>query len=412
DAEADLDLYLQESETDDPVRGAVRSSHDPEGTERIFIARGDQKPLRTGAYYAYVIWPADRHDEPPQSSNGEALDAVPFRLRLFEIKTHVDAVLEPGVPLHARMTAAAGSFRTYAVDVPGGAPCLRVDVSDAPQALTLRLRAGKPMVGPDDADAVSRLPFGTQWLVVKPQSSPPLRAGRYYIDVVDESQLDSSFPFTIRASFRPDPDPSLLVLPRAPAPKTALEAALRATVEVIGDDGGGSGVIVGDRGFILTNYHVVQDVVEGRGEIGSPLVIALPVDPRDPPHEAFHARVVTSSADLDLALLGVTDTLYGRPVPPDFRFPTATLGDPATLTIGDTIYAAGYPGAGGSGSRVSVTVTRGILAGWERRGDTLHIKTDATINSGNSGGAALDARFEVIGQPTETIPDADERGRG
>jgi S1-C subfamily serine protease len=61
---------------------------------------------------------------------------------------------------------------------------------------------------------------------------------------------------------------------------------------------------------------------------------------------------------------------------------------------------------------VSWSISRCFVAGFERRGATLHVKTDAEINSGNSGGAACDERFELVGFPTETIGDASEGGRG
>jgi S1-C subfamily serine protease len=70
----------------------------------------------------------------------------------------------------------------------------------------------------------------------------------------------------------------------------------------------------------------------------------------------------------------------------------------------------GYPEAGGSGSRATVTYTRGVVSGFERRGETLHVKTDCMVNSGNSGGAALDERFELIGLPTEFV--MDQQGHG
>src|SRR5262249_53924934 len=129
------------------------------------------------------------------------------------------------------------------------------------------------------------------------------------------------------------------------------------------------------------------------------------------PREAFHAYVVTASADLDLALLEVKTGLYGQPLPEDYRFPAAALGNPAKLAVGAPLICVGFPEAGGSGTPRAGAYPRGVLAGFERRGKTLHIKTDAMINSGNSGGAALDERMEVIGLPTETIADQGTHGQ-
>jgi hypothetical protein len=358
-----------------------------------------------------VVWPERRRNEPPRAASGAKLAAISYRLRVVEIRAREDGVLFPGVAVRSEVGPALGWFRTYVVDVPPGAACLRLDLSEAPGDLTLRARRGRPILDPADADATADSPLGTEVLVLTPEGDPPLTPGRWYVDVHDDAGLDFPIPFTLRASFSAAPDPALLVLPHPPAPRTALERALYSTVELLDDEGGGSGVVIGERGLILTNYHVVQDKVESRGEIGSPLVVALTVDPRDPPHEAFRARVVTASAELDLALVEATSGLYGQPIPPDYRFVTASLGDPARLTLGAPLYAVGYPSAGGSGTRVSVTLTRGVVAGFERRGETLHIKTDCMINSGNSGGSALDERFEVIGLPTETISDEDTHGQ-
>jgi S1-C subfamily serine protease len=417
DAQADLDLYVHEEmpEADAVEKDAVVSSKEPTGTERITFDRsdrgGDKKSLRTGPYFIAVTWPERRQEEPPRSATGRKITAIGYTIRVTEIRERVDAALTAGVAVRGEIRPQEGSFRTYTIEVPKGAPCLRLDLYGTPADLNLRVRHGAPMLAPSDADAVARTPLGTEVLILRPDGDPPLEPGRYYVDVVDEVGLDWQVPFSLRASFDERPDPSLLALPQAPAASTPLERALYSTVEIIGDEGGGSGVVLNDRGMILTNYHVVQEKVESHGEIGAPLAVALTTDPRDPPHEAFRARVVTASAELDLALLECTSGLYGQPIPEDYRFPTAAIGNPAKLAVGAPLVCVGYPEAGGSGSRVSVTYTRGVLAGFERRGKTLHMKTDCMINSGNSGGSALDADMEVIGLPTETISDQGTHGQ-
>ena len=71
--------------------------------------------------------------------------------------------------------------------------------------------------------------------------------------------------------------------------------------------------------------------------------------------------------------------------------------------LGDDLFVLGYPDAGSLGTRVSITLTRGIVSGFERRGNNLLIKSDADIASGNSGGPVLNGRYELIGVATEAI---------
>src|SRR5207245_2900460 len=102
-------------------------------------------------------------------------------------------------------------------------------------------------------------------------------SGTWYVDVVDPHTVEFTVPFKLLATFVPDPDPSLLALPKPPGARTPLERALLSTVEVIDDEGGGSGVVISDKGWILTNYHVIQDKVETEGLLGNPIAIALTV---------------------------------------------------------------------------------------------------------------------------------------
>ncbi len=405
DARADLDFDV----IFDGKR--VASSRDTTGRERVYLDRAFDPPLLEGRYTVRVFYPGGRRPAPPRRADGRAMAEVPYRIKLVAIRVRVDGTLSPGAPTRGELDPETGSFRTYTIDVPPGARALRIDLSDAPADLGLRVRRGAPIVDPEDADAEARSPLGTETLLLEPDGDPPLRPGRWYVDVIDEVGLSWKVPFVLRASFGPAPDRALLALPRPPAPRTPLERALLATVEIVGEDGGGSGVLVGERGHILTNYHVVREKIESAADLGPPLAVALTIDPRDPPREAFRARVVTANAELDLALLEVTSGLYGQPIPPDYRFPTVPLGDPERLSVGAPLYAVGFPDIGGEGSRVSVTVTRGIVAGFERRGAALHVKTDAPINAGNSGGAALDERFELVGFPTETITDEEMNGQ-
>ncbi|HUD72198.1 MAG TPA: Do family serine endopeptidase [Dongiaceae bacterium] len=134
----------------------------------------------------------------------------------------------------------------------------------------------------------------------------------------------------------------------------------------------GSGVIVDERGTILTNNHVVEHATEVK--------VAL-ADGRELP-----ARILGVDPRTDLAVLRVDSP----------GLPHATLGDSDQLEVGDIVLAFGNPfGLGG-------TVTMGIVSAMGRGNLGLadyedFIQTDAAINPGNSGGALVDTHGEVIG---------------
>ena len=134
----------------------------------------------------------------------------------------------------------------------------------------------------------------------------------------------------------------------------------------------GSGVIVDENGYILTNNHVIQGASEVR------------VGLRD--GRQFPARIVGTDPETDLAVL---QTAGGE-------LPVARLGDSDRLRVGDVVMAIGNPFG------VGQTVTMGIVSATGR--DQLglasienFIQTDAAINPGNSGGALINTRGEVVG---------------
>ncbi|CAB5515487.1 Periplasmic serine endoprotease DegP [Achromobacter anxifer] len=135
----------------------------------------------------------------------------------------------------------------------------------------------------------------------------------------------------------------------------------------------GSGVIVNQDGYVLTNYHVVQaaDAIE----------VALADGRRDA------AKVVGADPDTDLAVLKLA-TLRA--------LPAATLASDRGLRVGDVVLAIGNPFG------VGQTTTQGIVSALGRNGLGLNtyenfIQTDAAINPGNSGGALVDAAGNLVG---------------
>lgn len=144
-------------------------------------------------------------------------------------------------------------------------------------------------------------------------------------------------------------------------------------------EGLGSGVIVTEDGYILTNNHVVEDADE------------VKVTSADKKKE-YTAKVVGRDAKTDLAVLKINAQ----------NLPFATLTDSDQLKVGDVVLAVGNPFG------VGQTVTMGIISATRRGGMGIgyyedFIQTDAAINPGNSGGALVDTEGRVIGINTAII---------
>lgn len=137
----------------------------------------------------------------------------------------------------------------------------------------------------------------------------------------------------------------------------------------------GSGVIVSSDGYIVTNNHVVEGSTETTVTLAS--------------GESYDAQIIGTDETTDLAVIKIEPTI---------NLPFLTFGDSDELQIGETVVAIGNPLGEFEG-----TVTRGVVSG-KNRTITIDnttmlnlIQTDAAINSGNSGGALLNLRGEVIG---------------
>lgn len=136
----------------------------------------------------------------------------------------------------------------------------------------------------------------------------------------------------------------------------------------------GSGVIISEEGYILTNNHVVSD--------SDDIVVTL----KDRTKK-FPAKLVGADPHTDIAVIKIES--------PE-ALPAIALSDSDTLEIGDVVLAIGNPFG------VGQTVTMGIVSATGRSGFGMvnvgdFIQTDAAINPGNSGGALVDAQGRLVG---------------
>lgn len=194
----------------------------------------------------------------------------------------------------------------------------------------------------------------------------------------------------------PTPSPSPSEAP-SPTPRSIGDIS-RSVVEIQALAGGepawhGSGTFITDDGTILTNAHVVDDRYGEYDELG----VALTVATDAPPELQYLAEILAVDYALDLAVIGITETIDGGPVTESF--PAIAIADSDDVEIGNRIQILGYPGIGGE----TITFTGGAVSGFtsERSvGNRAWIKTDATIAGGNSGGLAINENGELIGVPT------------
>ena len=145
----------------------------------------------------------------------------------------------------------------------------------------------------------------------------------------------------------------------------------------------GSGFIVSEDGYILTNSHVIEDAAESGGDI-----TVLLYDGSEYP-----ATVVGYDQDNDIGVLKIEAT----------GLTPAAIGDSDSLRVGETVYVVGN-----ALGYLEWSMTSGIVSGVDReisaydsfsgRSNTLNtFQTEATINSGNSGGPVYNDRGEVVG---------------
>lgn len=138
--------------------------------------------------------------------------------------------------------------------------------------------------------------------------------------------------------------------------------------------GTGSGVIISEDGYIITNNHVIDGAQ------------SLMITTND--NKTYDAELIGTDSKTDIALLKIDA---------DEKLPYSTFGDSDTTQIGEWVLAVGNP------FNLTSTVTAGIISAKSRNLDRTgnntqsFLQTDAAVNPGNSGGALVNTRGELIG---------------
>jgi putative serine protease PepD len=210
--------------------------------------------------------------------------------------------------------------------------------------------------------------------------------------------------YAVRALTGPGPTSSSIAASTASSRISAadLVSSVQRTVvdiQVHGTSGSGSegsGVVIRSDGMILTNAHVLGDDAQA-------VTVTLADGSR------HRATVIGADPAHDLAVVQVST---------DSALPVAAFADPASVRVGDTVYALGSP------LGLTGTVTEGIVSALHRsisagEGDgsratkyTNLIQTDAALNSGNSGGPLIDTSGRIVGINTANAGQAGSIGVG
>lgn len=158
---------------------------------------------------------------------------------------------------------------------------------------------------------------------------------------------------------------------------------MKASVTVKSKEGHGSGFLVSNDGYIITNHHVVS----------------TPIDYTvvDNDGKEYKAKVVRTNKAIDLALLKIDGTF-------DVAF---NLPDKQNYNVGDEVITIGTP----KSVQLGQSVAKGIVSGTRKNKGSNYMQTDISINSGNSGGPILlktgeltaVVEYKLIGQGTEGV---------
>jgi serine protease Do len=136
--------------------------------------------------------------------------------------------------------------------------------------------------------------------------------------------------------------------------------------------GTGSGVIISEDGYIVTNNHVIKDASE----------IEITLNNK----KSYPAKLIGTDSKMDIALLKIDA---------NEKLPYTAFANSDSIKIGEWVLAVGNP------YNLTSTVTAGIISAKARNLDTSgiqsFIQTDAAVNPGNSGGALVNTRGELIG---------------
>jgi S1-C subfamily serine protease len=193
-----------------------------------------------------------------------------------------------------------------------------------------------------------------------------LQAG--LIDFMSQSKVQELL--NDRSELKTEENLEPIVIKKSSKYVSNINEAIKSSVTITNKDGHGSGFVISSDGYVLTNYHVIAEAEDMKVVLSN--------------EKEYELEVVRVSKIYDLALLKI-DLDGLTPFKLDFN---------KNIEVGADVYAVGTP----QGQDLAQTVSKGIISGVRKNDDgSKLIQTDASINSGNSGGAIITKQGNVLG---------------
>lgn len=175
--------------------------------------------------------------------------------------------------------------------------------------------------------------------------------------------------------------------------------------ETTGSDSGGSGIIITDNGYILTNAHIIPYDEKQKKVSNIECTVILPDPKTGQPETAYLAQPINFPniyEKYDLAIMKITGARYSEKHKRAYgeyprEFPSFQDDEQCykkETQLGESIRIFGYPSLSGG---LSLTITEGIVSSFPEKGLII---TSAKVSSGNSGGIAVDSHGCMVGIPT------------
>jgi S1-C subfamily serine protease len=238
-----------------------------------------------------------------------------------------------------------------------------------------------------------------------------LQQGEYTLGLTGLESLTElamdAVPFTATSDLLPFNVREALAQLLKPIPNGDGEDALfRSVVQVYIGESSGSGTLLTSQGLVLTNFHVLTADEEAKEPLDEPVYVGIALQPDRPVTPLFQAKIERTDTDNDLALLRITGDLFGQPLPEALTFNTLPLGNPDGVILGEAVTVLGFPGTTAiqAGGASYLTLTQGVVSAiLSRNGKRYDFISDVTVNAGNSGGATLNDKGELIAVPSGTV---------
>lgn len=384
EADRELSLFINHESNETDMKAAVGGAS---GSKAIELSRFAAPRLADGLYYGAVVW----------QSESAAEETVSFQLTLEPVELALTDRVIAGESCRWQTGGGGGASMAYfALDLPETASGFRVDVFETDTDVDLYLFAGKPDYRLDYAILKSETYAGCETVQLNEQTKPPFQPNEnYFLLIYDRhpAAVSSTVAFALEAGDSPAyaARRSMTVPVADEDPR---QNALGATIEILCEQSTGSGFIISSKGYILTARHVLE---RADGTLSRTIIGSVNIDVRKPAAERFRLKLVASDEEHDIALLKIDSLLFGEYPNELTTLPSFSLSNRSRTQMGDVLFTLGYPKSGGTASKNSVKMARGIFSGYENRGGIGYIISDIKADSGNSGGPVFDSLYRIVG---------------